>query len=323
MSGLLPDGRFMVDHARSWSQEHWFEFEEPPSVEGLAAQLSRLALRFNGYDKGTEEGGTDEGDKEIAMSRPVGVALLLAGSDSRGPVLYHLDPSGTYLQWRAKAIGKQSDDAEAKLEKVEYKDLSLRDAMALVLEVFEAVLQDDFSTDRVEMSCLDCSSDASAVVSKDDMKTIGAGVGEGVGVGLEHTPFFRRVSKAAMDAIVQDAQKRLSKSNECGEGGGQVLGVPKYDGKLTYPTPSKVIWKTSRTQHHVLRLCYYQDPSLSSKCKLRDLFSGSSMVLVQNLHNRYFNLCSSEPCLPTCASSLGPTLPRTLPLTLPGPKDGL
>lgn len=69
----------------------------------MASHLSRLALKFNGYDK---DGKTDSGDDDngnggggLAMSRPVGVALLMAGIDLGGlPVLYHLDPSGE--SWR-------------------------------------------------------------------------------------------------------------------------------------------------------------------------------------------------------------------------------
>lgn len=77
-------------------QEHRFEFDEAPSVEAVASQVSRLALKFNGYDKDGKAGSGREGeDGGVAMSRPVGVALLMAGID-RGnhPVLYHLDPSG-------------------------------------------------------------------------------------------------------------------------------------------------------------------------------------------------------------------------------------
>lgn len=81
----------------TWVQEHIFEFEEAPSVEAVASQLSTLALKFNGYDKDGKSGsgGRDDDDGGLAMSRPVGVALLMAGID-RGncPVLFHLDPSG-------------------------------------------------------------------------------------------------------------------------------------------------------------------------------------------------------------------------------------
>ena len=47
------------------------------------------------------------------MSRPFGAALLLGGVDSvGGPCLYHLDPTGRYSRWQAKAIGSQSRAAE-------------------------------------------------------------------------------------------------------------------------------------------------------------------------------------------------------------------
>lgn len=87
---------------RTWVQEHRFEFDEAPSVEAVASQVSRLALKFNGYDKDGKVGNSGGREDEdggngggLAMSRPVGVALLMAGVDQGGlPVLYHLDPSG-------------------------------------------------------------------------------------------------------------------------------------------------------------------------------------------------------------------------------------
>lgn len=79
---------------RSWVQEHRFEFDEAPSVEVVSSQLSKLCLKFNGYDKDGKNGGGREEDDGLAMSRPMGVAFLLAGLDRGKPVLYHLDPSG-------------------------------------------------------------------------------------------------------------------------------------------------------------------------------------------------------------------------------------
>jgi 20S proteasome subunit alpha 5 len=34
------------------------------------------------------------------------VALLLAGYDDKGPQLFFSDPSGTFTQYKAKAIGR-------------------------------------------------------------------------------------------------------------------------------------------------------------------------------------------------------------------------
>lgn len=39
------------------------------------------------------------------MSRPYGVALLIAGVDERGPAIYQTDPSGTMIEYQAKGIG--------------------------------------------------------------------------------------------------------------------------------------------------------------------------------------------------------------------------
>ena len=52
------------------------------------------------------------------MYRPFGVAILFAGLDDNGPQLYHMDPSGTYLQFDAKAIGSGSEGAQQSLQEV-------------------------------------------------------------------------------------------------------------------------------------------------------------------------------------------------------------
>lgn len=79
-------------------QEHRFEFDEAPSVEAVALQLSRLTMKFNGYDREDRAGSGRDEEDNLAMARPMGVALLLAGVDEGGgPVLYHVDPSGSSL----------------------------------------------------------------------------------------------------------------------------------------------------------------------------------------------------------------------------------
>lgn len=50
------------------------------------------------------------------MSRPFGVALLIAGYDEDGPQLYHAEPSGTFYRYDAKAIGSGSEGAQAELQ---------------------------------------------------------------------------------------------------------------------------------------------------------------------------------------------------------------
>lgn len=52
----------------------------------------------------------------VHQSRPFGVAMLFAGVDKCGPQLYHLDPSGTFLHFGAKAIGSGSEGAQQSLQ---------------------------------------------------------------------------------------------------------------------------------------------------------------------------------------------------------------
>lgn len=74
------------------------------------------------------------------QSRPFGVALLIAGYDeATGPVLYHADPSGTYVSYEARAIGSGSEGAQSLLQEKYTADLTLAEAEILVLQVLKQV----------------------------------------------------------------------------------------------------------------------------------------------------------------------------------------
>jgi hypothetical protein len=78
VSGLTADARTMVDHARVTSQNHAFTYDERIKVESVTQAVCDLALRF----------GESVHDEDAMMSRPFGVALLIAGIDELGPQLY-------------------------------------------------------------------------------------------------------------------------------------------------------------------------------------------------------------------------------------------
>jgi len=46
---------------------------------------------------------------------------LFAGVDETGPHLYHLDPSGTFIEYEAKAIGSGSEGAQQNLQDIYHK----------------------------------------------------------------------------------------------------------------------------------------------------------------------------------------------------------
>lgn len=111
MSGLQADARSMVEHARVECQSHAFNYNENLRVESCTQAICDLALRF---------GESADGEESI-MSRPFGVALLIAGYDEDGPSLYHAEPSGTFYRYDAKAIGSGSEGAQAELQNEYHK----------------------------------------------------------------------------------------------------------------------------------------------------------------------------------------------------------
>lgn len=113
MSGLQADARSMVEHARVECQSHAFNYNENLRVESCTQAICDLALRF---------GESADGEESI-MSRPFGVALLIAGYDEDGPQLYHAEPSGTFYRYDAKAIGSGSEGAQAELQNEYHKVL--------------------------------------------------------------------------------------------------------------------------------------------------------------------------------------------------------
>lgn len=78
-------------------------------VESCTQTLCDLALKFG-------EDGDDDDNDSLRMSRPFGVALLLGGWDDNGPVLFHADPSGTFVRYDAVAIGSGSEGAQTNLQ---------------------------------------------------------------------------------------------------------------------------------------------------------------------------------------------------------------
>merc|ERR1712112_512673 len=140
-SGLTADSKTLIDRARVESQNHWFTYDEKMQVESVAQAVSNLAIQFG-----------DSDDDAGVMSRPFGVAMLFAGLDKNGPQLYHMDPSGTYLQFGAKAIGSGSEGAQQSLQESYHKSMTLQEALKLALTVLKQVMEEKVSGSNVEVA---------------------------------------------------------------------------------------------------------------------------------------------------------------------------
>jgi|UniRef100_A0A7S3V5K9 20S proteasome subunit alpha 5 len=144
MSGLVADARTLVDHARVEAQNHTFTYDEPVGVEALTQAVCDLALSF---------GEGQDGDSSKRMSRPFGVALLLAGYDDlEGPQLFFSDPSGTFVRYKAKAIGAGSEGAQSNLSESYNENMTMEETEELALSTLKQVMEEKISTENVELA---------------------------------------------------------------------------------------------------------------------------------------------------------------------------
>jgi proteasome alpha subunit len=135
-AGYIPDARVQVDDARTFSQSHKLIYDEQVEVETVAKHLADRCHQYTQY----------------SGVRPFGVALIIAGVDQRGNLIYVTDPSGTYVSYAAVAIGANADEINAFLEK-NYKDgMSLDDATALAIAAIELKTEQKDGTKHIKVA---------------------------------------------------------------------------------------------------------------------------------------------------------------------------
>ena len=100
--GLTADARVLIKQARVECQSHKLTVEDPVTLEYITRHVASLKQRY------TQSNGR----------RPFGISCLITGFDYDGtPRLYQTDPSGTYHEWKANAIGRNAKTVREFLEK--------------------------------------------------------------------------------------------------------------------------------------------------------------------------------------------------------------
>jgi len=153
-AGYIPDARVQVDGARFFSQGNRMTYDESVEVATVAKHLADQAHQFTQY------GGV----------RPNGVSMIIAGIDQKGESIYVTDPSGTYIQFAAVAIGAGSDDVNAFLEKHYKEDMSLDDAASLAVAAINLKSEAKDGVNHVKMAKITSESKVFEKVSESDLQ---------------------------------------------------------------------------------------------------------------------------------------------------------
>lgn len=101
-SGLMPDGRQLVNRGREEASSFKKLYQKPIPVPALADRLGQYVQAHTLYNS----------------VRPFGVTAIFGGIDEEGPHLYMVEPSGAYWGYKGAATGKGRQTAKAELEKL-------------------------------------------------------------------------------------------------------------------------------------------------------------------------------------------------------------
>ena len=138
-TGLVADGRHLVEIAREEAQWNKIRYDEPISVKDLVNILCDYKHMYTQFDG----------------VRPFGVVLLVGGIDSTGKYLFSTDPSGAYLGYKAVCEGKKSSDAMTQFTKNYTPDISLHQALELGFQTMKKITKPKFNVDMVEAAVID------------------------------------------------------------------------------------------------------------------------------------------------------------------------
>ena len=153
-AGYIPDARVQVDGARFFSQGNRMTYDESVEVATVAKHLADQAHQFTQY------GGV----------RPNGVSMIIAGIDQKGESIYVTDPSGTYIQFAAIAIGAGSDEVNAFLEKNYKEDMGLDDAASLAIAAINLKSEAKEGVNHIKMAKITSEAKVFEKVSESDLQ---------------------------------------------------------------------------------------------------------------------------------------------------------
>lgn len=133
-SGILSDGRILIERAQVVAQQHKVTYDEPIEVGEIVKDISNLKQAY------TQVGG----------ARPFGVSILFAGVDKEGARLFLTDPTGIFFEFKATAIGEGDTEIKDMLDK-EYKEtITLEEGLKLAIRALKKFLGKDFDITRVD-----------------------------------------------------------------------------------------------------------------------------------------------------------------------------
>lgn len=132
-SGILSDGRILIEKAQLLAQQHRVTYDEPIDTKNLVKEICNIKQAYTQY------GG----------ARPFGVGILIIGVDDE-PDLFVTDPTGIFFEYKATAIGEAETEVKESLEKEYREDMTIEEGLKLTIKILRKVLDKGFDIERID-----------------------------------------------------------------------------------------------------------------------------------------------------------------------------
>ena len=123
IAGVLGDGKNIVDRAKSEAEFSRSLWKEPMTGSNMAERVAEYMHAHTSH----------------WAYRPFGCSILLASYADDGPQLFLSDPSGTVAGYHGCAVGKAKTVAKTELEKLNFQELTCREAVKKAAEILYQV----------------------------------------------------------------------------------------------------------------------------------------------------------------------------------------
>ena len=150
-SGILSDGRVLIERSQIVAQQHRITYDEPVDVISLVKDICDYKQFY------TQVGG----------ARPFGVSLLFAGITNGKPELYMTDPTGIFFAYKATAIGEGETELKEMLEKQHRDNMTIDDGLKLAVRALKKTLGKEFDEERIDGAYITIKDSKFTKISKD------------------------------------------------------------------------------------------------------------------------------------------------------------
>jgi|SRR3989338_7063337 len=157
VTGLLMDGRILVERAQLIAQQHNVTYDSPIDLLSLVKDIANLKQAY------TQFGG----------ARPFGVSILFAGIGDEYPQLFVTDVTGMYFQYTATAVGESETQVKEILEKEYNENMNMEEGLKLGISALKRVFGKEFDADKLDAAYVSMKDKKFSKVEKEQLKKIG------------------------------------------------------------------------------------------------------------------------------------------------------